>query len=183
MKESPDGAPNDDGKRWHSADLLPLVYEELRQVAEGRMRRESHATLSATSLVHEAYLRLTRGERSGMWVNKTHYFATAAETMRRILVDRARARMSEKRGGEFERADLSFSRIAGPEKDERLLAVSEALESLEQTDPKSATITKLRYFAGMSWEEISAALGVPERTLRRQWSYTRAWLKTRIEAD
>lgn len=147
------------------------------------MRNENRSTLSATSLVHEAYLRLARDERSGRWNNKAHYFAAAAETMRRILVDRARARVCEKRGGEFERIDISFSQIALPDKDERLLAVSEALESLEQSDPGSATVAKLRYFAGMSWEEISAAMEVPERTLRRQWSYTRAWLRTRIETD
>jgi|APTNR8051073442_1049403.scaffolds.fasta_scaffold14161_3 RNA polymerase sigma factor (TIGR02999 family) len=147
------------------------------------MQQEKNATLSATSLVHEAYLRLTREEQSGLWANKGHYFAAAAETMRRILIDRARARLCEKRGGDLDRTDLSFSQIAAPEKDERLLAVSEALESLEQSDPGSATLAKLRYFAGMSWEEISVALDVPERTLRRQWSYARAWLRTKIETD
>lgn len=183
VKELPDGPTEEDGKRRHSADLLPLVYDQLRCVAQSRMRQEKNSTLSATSLVHEAYLRMTREEHSGNWVNKAHYFAAAAETMRRILIDRARSRLCEKRGGDYERTDLSFSQVASPEKDERLIAVSDALDALEAADPDSALLAKLRYFAGMNWEEISTALGKPERTLRRQWSYARAWLRTRIESE
>ena len=176
----PENCGSSSGGPLRSSDLLPLVYEELRSVAHGKMRQDAAQTLSATSLVHEAWLRLSKGETSGRWANKQHFFAAAAEAMRRILIEQARTRQRLKRGGEMDRTDLSLSRIAAPEDDERLLAVHEALDEFESVDPDLAGLVKLRYFAGLTWEEISASLGIPERTLRRRWTYARAWLRERI---
>lgn len=144
------------------------------------MSRESGPqTLSATSLVHEAYLRVSKeGEDGGKaWSGRRHFFGAAAEAMRRILIERARSRQRIKRGGDQDRVDLSVSQIVSPAEDDQLLAVHEALEELEAADPESAELVKLRYFAGMSWEEISAATGTPNRTVRRRWTYAKSWLK------
>lgn len=163
-----------------AAEILPLVYDELRKLAEVRMNRESGPqTLSATSLVHEAYLRVAKDDEDGAkpWSSRRHFFSAAAEAMRRILIERARARRRIKRGGEHDRADLSISQIVSPAEDDQLLAVNDALDELQAADPDSAELVKLRYFAGMTWEEISAATGIPDRTVRRQWTYARSWLK------
>jgi len=161
-----------------SDDLLPQVYQELRRLAQNRLRQEGPQTLTATSLVHEAYLRLSPGELQ--WESPRHFFAAAAEAMRRILIDRARAKKQIKRGGDRQRQQLSDSQIIAPAEDEQLLLVDEALQQLENEDPESAELVKLRYFAGMTWEEISTAVGTPERTLRRRWTYARSWLQERL---
>ncbi|MEM7012658.1 MAG: ECF-type sigma factor [Verrucomicrobiota bacterium] len=166
-----------------SAELLPLVYQELRRLAQSKMNQEAGPqTLTATALVHEAYLRVSKEDLTGQWANQRHFFGAAAEAMRRILIDRARAKKQLKRGGDREQVELSESQIISPVKDDKLLAVDEALELLEKEDPESAELAKLRYFAGMTWEEISEALGVPDRTVRRRWTYTKAWLQQRIES-
>lgn len=163
-------------------DLLPLVYTELRRVAQNKMADEGgYQTMSATALVHEAYLRIANRKEQPQWQNQRQFFVAAAEAMRRILIDRARAKLQKKRGGNLERVELFESQIIEPTKDDDLLAVDEALEVFEKEDPESAELVKLRYFAGMTWEEISNALDTPERTLRRQWTYAKAWLQEHIE--
>ena len=168
-----------------SADLLPLVYRELRRLAQHKMQSEgTHGvqTLTATALVHEAYLRISKDDSgdSERWSSKRHSFGAAAEAMRRILIDRARAKKQLKRGGDRNRAEFVESAVIAPAQDDDLLAVDEALAELEAEDPDSAELVKLRYFAGMTWEEITEATGIPDRTIRRRWSYARAWLGARI---
>ena len=165
----------------NSAELLPLVYAELRKLAQFKMNQEAPQTLSATALVHEAYLRISNSDESGCWSSERHFFGAAAEAMRRILIDRARAKRRIKRGGEMERAEFAESQIVAAAEDDELLAVDEALTELESADPQAAELVKLRYFAGMTWTEISAATGTADRTLRRQWTYAKAWLKERIQ--
>jgi len=163
-------------------DLLPLVYDELRRAAQVKMANEGGVqTLSATALVHEAYLRISERKKTPQWENQRQFFGAAAEAMRRILIDRARAKLQIKRGGKQDRVELQESQIITPEKDDELLAVNEALEILESADPESAELVKLRYFAGMTWDEISKATGIPDRTLRRQWTYAKAWLQDHIK--
>lgn len=167
-----------------AAELLPLVYDELRRLAQFRMSQEVGArTLCATALVHEAYLRVTAHQESAQWASRRHFFGAAAEAMRRILIDRARVRRQIKHGGEHERTDLSLSQITAPAEDDQLLQVNEALDELEKVDADAAELVKLRYFAGMTWEEISTATGIPDRTLRRQWTYARSWLKEWINRN
>lgn len=164
-----------------SEALLLDVYDELRRLAHYRMSRESEAqTLSATALVHEAWLRIGKDDQTGRWANRRHFFGAAAEAMRRILIDRARARNQLKRGGGTDRTEWHESQVRAPAQDAQMLAVHEALAELEDTDPESAELVKLRYFAGMTWEEIADATGVPDRSLRRRWTYAKAWLRVRI---
>lgn len=164
-----------------SAELLPLVYQELRRVAQARIAHEGPQTLTATSLVHEAYMRISPG--NPCWDNPRHFFAAAAEAMRRILIERARARKQIKRGGDRLRQQISDSQIIAPADDEQLLLVDDALQQLEVEDPESAELVKLRYFVGMTWQEISDAVGIPERTLRRRWTYARSWLQERLGSE
>jgi RNA polymerase sigma factor (TIGR02999 family) len=163
----------DGGDPKAASDLLPLVYDELRQLAFQRMARERpDHTLDATALVHEAYLRLAGGQS---FANRGHFFAAAAEAMRRILVDRARVHAAQKRGGKRQRmplADLSHIQ----DTPDGMLAVDEALGRLEQEDQKKAEIVKLRFFAGLTMPEIALALGISLATTERSWSYARAWL-------
>ena len=175
-----------EGGGGDSSDLLPLVYQELRRLAQHKMQGEgSHGvqTLTATALVHEAYLRISKDEtgEKGRWSSKRHFFGAAAEAMRRILIDRARAKQQIKRGGDLDRVEFAESAVVAPVQDDDLLAVDEALAELEAEDPDSAELVKLRYFAGMTWAEITEATGIPDRTIRRQWSYARAWLGARIK--
>src|SRR5262245_35649611 len=142
-------------------DLLPLVYRELRRLAKQRLAREAPGqTLQATALVHEAYRRLVGGEEGSHWDSRGHFFAAAAEAMRRILVDNARRKRAEKHGGRRERQDLDDIDIAAPSPSEDLLALDEALAKLEASDPAKAQLVKLRYFAGLSEEDAGRALGV-----------------------
>jgi len=168
------------GDSQAAGDLLPLVYDELRKLAAARMAGESPGhTLDATGLVHEAYLRLAPGESAGTnFVNRAHFFAAAAEAMRRILVDRARAKATAKRGGDRQRIELD--RIPAPDANVDLLDLDVALTELELHDEQAARLVKLRYFAGLSHQEAADALGVTRRAADRLWALARAWLKQRL---
>jgi RNA polymerase sigma factor (TIGR02999 family) len=167
------------GDRKAAADLLPLVYEELRKLAAVRMAVESpDQTLQPTALVHEAYLRLIDVPR---WENRGHFFAAAAEAMRRILVDAARRKAAAKHGGEFARLELQPDLAAAPETREDLVALDDALDRLAGEDRLKAELVKLRYFAGLSLAEAAAALGLSERTAGRHWAFARAWLRRAVE--
>ena len=160
-----------------AADLLPLVYAELRKLAAARMAAEPAGhTLTATALVHEAYLRLVGGEQSQDWNGRGHFFAAAAEAMRRILVNRARDKGRLKRGGERRRVDLEglSDPAAAPADD--LLDLDDALDRLAAAYPPCAELVKLRFFAGLTLDEAAAALGLTRRTADRQWAFARAWL-------
>jgi RNA polymerase sigma factor (TIGR02999 family) len=159
--------------------LLPLIYDELRRLAAHQMAGQRPGqTLQATALVHEAYLRLVRqDERGGQhWDGRGHFFAAAAESMRRILIDRARQKQSLKRGGDQARTTWDESKVGDVAAPEEILAVDEALTKLSQEDPDLAKIVNLRYFAGMTVPETAAALGVSPSTIDRQWACARAWL-------
>jgi RNA polymerase sigma factor (TIGR02999 family) len=156
--------------------LLPAVYHELRQLAAQKLSRErSGQTLQATALVHEAYLRLV-GAGSQNWRSKTHFFAAAAEAMRRILIENARRKHRLKREGNRQRMDLEPEILAIEEPVEDVLALDEALTRLAEKDPPLAELVKLRYFAGLSIEQAAAVMEVSPRTAHRHWAYARAWL-------
>ncbi len=158
--------------------LLPLVYDELRRLASVRMAREAGAhTLQATALVHEAWLRLG-GDGQPQWENRAHFFAAAAEAMRRILIDCARRRRAARHGGGLRRVDVNDPALAIPAAgdDDEMLCVHEALGALARHDPRRAELVKLRYFAGLTLEEAAEVLGVAPATAKRDWAYARAWL-------
>jgi RNA polymerase sigma factor (TIGR02999 family) len=164
------------GDRQAAAELLPLVYAELRTLAAARMAHESPGhTLPPTALVHEAYLRLVGGDVARRWDGRGHFFAAAAEAMRRILIDHARMKAAEKRGGDRGRDELPDLPAAG--RDERLLALDEALTRLAAEDPVAARVVELRQFAGLGHEDVAAALGVTVYAARQKWAYARAWLR------
>lgn len=169
----------------HAAEqLLPLVYEELRKLAAARLGRESAGqTLDATSLVHEVYLRLVGADGDAAFANRAHFFAAAAEAMRRILVDRARRRGARKRGGGRRRADIHESAMAAPEDSPEILAVDEALAGLAAEDSKAAELVKLRYFVGLPIVEAAQILNIPPRSADRLWAYARAWLRRAISGS
>jgi RNA polymerase sigma factor (TIGR02999 family) len=157
--------------------LLPLVYEELRRLAAQKMAQERpDQTLQATALVHEAYLRLVDVEKAQRWDSRGHFFSAAAEAMRRILVDSARRKATEKRGGDFQRIDIDGLDIAVGSSPEQLLAIDEAIAQLVRLDPSAGGIVKLRCFAGLSVEQAAAALGISAKTAYRHWNFARAWL-------
>jgi RNA polymerase sigma factor (TIGR02999 family) len=157
--------------------LLPLVYDELRRLAAQKMAQEKPGqTLQATALVHEAYVRLVDRENAQDWDSRGHFFAAAAEAMRRILVDNARRRQSLKHGGGVEHNPIDDLAIASPEPDDKVLALSDALEKLSATDTAAAALVKLRYFGGLTAQDAAAALGMAERSAERLWVYARAWL-------
>jgi RNA polymerase sigma factor (TIGR02999 family) len=162
--------------------LLPLVYEELRRLAAQRLAHEKPGqTLDATALVHEAYLRLVDAEQPPHWNGRGHFFAAAAEAMRRILVDQARQKQSQRRGGGRRRQPLEQVDAAGPEPCHDLLALHEALERFEKVDRLKAELVKLRYFAGLSLPRAAEALGISETTADRYWAYARAWLHAELK--
>ena len=169
----------------HAAEqLLPLVYDALRQLAAQRLAQEKPGqTLQATALVHEAYLRLVGGQTVPSWDSRGHFFAAAAEAMRRILINRARDKKRAKRGGERRRVDLDRIEIALDTSDEQLLALDEALTQLALEDPDAARLVHLRFFAGLTQKDAAAALGLAPRTAARQWAYARAWLYARLRQD
>jgi RNA polymerase sigma factor (TIGR02999 family) len=161
--------------------LLPLVYDELRRLATQRLAREKPGqTLQATALVHEAYLRLVKGADPG-WNGRGHFFAAAAEAMRRILVEKARGKKTRRQGGEGHRVDLDGVEPVDAAASDDLLALSEALDRLAVEDPTAARLVSLRYFAGLTMTEVAEALGLPLRTAERNWTYARTWLHKTID--
>jgi RNA polymerase sigma factor (TIGR02999 family) len=164
--------------------LLPLVYDELRQLAAQRLAQEKPGqTLQATALVHEAYLRLVQGEQVPHWNSRGHFFAACAEAMRRILVDQARRKLSLRRGGNLQRRPIEDQEIEEPDPSVDLLAVHEALERFQGVDATAAQIVKLRYFAGLTIPQAAEALGISTSTADRSWAYARAWLHTALKQD
>lgn len=160
-----------------AADLLPLVYEQLRALAGRRMQQERpDQTLQATALVHEAYVRLVDTAKVQVWESRWHFFAAAAESMRRILVDNARRRRRLKHGGKLHRVDLDKVELTVSDPPDELIALDEALARLAEEHPEKAQLVNLRYFGGLSHEETAQAMGISTSTADRHWSYARAWL-------
>lgn len=174
------------GDRQAAADLLPLVYDELRKLAQARMAAEPPGvSIQATALVHEAYLRLIGGEEAREWDGRGHFFAAAAEAMRRILVDAARRRKRLKHGGGLDRVELDEEveddlAIQTPETREDLVALDAALTKFQEEDPEAAQLVKLRYFVGMSMSEAATVLGISQRSAERTWTFAKAWLHREI---
>ncbi len=173
--------------KWASGDqeaaeqVLPRVYEELRRIAARQLRQERDAhTLQATAIVHEAYLRLV-GQAGLEWPSRAHFFAFAAHLIRRILVDYARIRNRAKRGGEFEKVTLLEAADLALEKSPDLVALDEALSGLEKVDPRKATVVELKFFAGLTLEEIAVELGISTETVSREWRRARAWLYNALQ--
>ena len=172
------------GEPCAAEQLLPLVYDELRTLAAQRLAQEAPGqTLQATALVHEAYLRLVDVGRAQHWNSRRHFFAAAAEAMRRILVERARSRGSLKRGGRRERLDLDHLTVAAPECPDDLLALDEALTRLAAAEPQAAELVHLRHFAGQTMGEAADLLGLSLRSTHRLWAYAKAWLVQELERD
>ena len=162
--------------------LLPAVYEELRQMADRKLLSESPGhTLQATALVHEAYLRLVDSD-DGKWPSRTYFFGAAAEAMRRILVEHARKKRSKKRGGDRNRVDFMSADVMADESPDDLIAMDEALTKLSETDHMKAELIKLRFFAGLNFEQAAELLDISPATARRYWNYARAWLYGRIRS-
>lgn len=163
--------------------LLPLVYDELRKLAASKMASENPGqTLQPTALVHEAWLRLT-GDENRRWNDRTHFFAAAAEAMRRILVDNARRKRAQRHGGGQQRVEAVDIAAASAPNDDQLLAVNEALEKFSALDKQKSELVKLRYFVGMTIEEAAEVLGISAPTAKRHWAYARAWLAEEIRAQ
>jgi len=161
--------------------LLPLVYDELRRLAAQKLAGEKPGqTLQATALVHEAYVRLVGGAADRRWEGRGHFFAAAAEAMRRILIDRARHKSSRKAGGGRRRVDLNEIELTLDEPDPELLALDDALRELERKDPRKAEVVKLRFFAWLTTAQAATALGVSTSTAENDWAYARSWLRLRM---
>ena len=170
-----------DGKA--AEELLPLVYEELRKLAAARMAQEqSGQTLQATALVHEAWLRLVHSPDQS-WENRAHFFSAAAEAMRRILVENARRKSRLKRGGGQERVGLEQLELAETTPDEKVLLINEALEKLEKADSQKARVVVLKFFGGLTNQEVAVNLNLTERTVERHWAYAKAWLFREIRKE
>ncbi len=174
-----------DGDKLAAADLLPLVYAELRRLAAARMAQQSPGqTLQPTDLVHEAYVKLVGAHDAARWVGREHFFAAAAEAMRHILIDHARRRNAAKRGGGAVRVDLRDGPATNDEHpDETLFAVDEAVRKLEKVDASASQLVKLRYFVGLTIPQAAEAMNISPRSADRLWAYARAWLKVAIDAD
>src|SRR5438067_5908986 len=178
----PTPSPAATGDSRAAGELLPLVYDELRKLAAQKLAREpAGQTLQPTALVHEAYLRLVGEDEEQHWDSRGHFFAAAAEAMRRILVEIARQKASLKRGGDRHRLDVVDSLPAAPEPREDLVALDAALTKLAETDKQAAELVQLRYFAGLPIRDIAEILGVSPRTADRLWAYAKAWLHQEIE--
>lgn len=166
-----------EGDGLASEQLLPMIYEELRSLAASKLAQESPGqTLEATALVHEAYVRLVNSEVEQKWNHRGHFFAAAAEAMRRILVEKARRKQRVKHGGENQRVELDDERLVCSIPSEQIVALDEALERFGQEEPEKAQLVKLRFFAGLSIEETAEVLGISRATAARHWTYARAWL-------
>ena len=164
-----------------AADLLPLVYDELRRLAAARLAREKPGqTVQATALVHDAYVRLVGSDPDRDWNGRGHFFAAAAEAMRRILVENARRKQAEKHGGGRQRRELDADALVAPVPDMDLVALDAALSRLAELDPLKARLVELRYFAGMTGDEAAAVLGISASAADRLWVYTRAWLRREL---
>jgi RNA polymerase sigma-70 factor (ECF subfamily) len=171
------------GDKRAADKLLPLVYDEFRALARHYLAQERHNhTLQPTALVHEAYMKLVDQTRVD-WQGKSHFFAVAAQAMRRILVDHARAHQRDKRGGGRARVVLDEAVALSPQKDEDVLALDEALERLGALDPRQAKVVELRFFGGLSVDEVAEALGVSKRTVEGDWTFARAWLSRELRND
>ena len=171
------------GEAQAAHELLPLVYAELRKLAAARMAVEGgSSTLQPTALVHEAWLRLVGPEQQS-WKNRGHFFAAAAEAMRRILIDRARRKQALKRGAGAKRLDLDRVDVAVEADEDSLLQVNEALEKLTSVDPQCAQLIKLRFFVGLNYTEAAEALGISERSAKRFWTFGRAWLYRELSRE
>lgn len=173
------------GDRQAAGQLLPIVYQELRRLASKKMVHEKAGhTLQPTALVHEAFLRLIGGQDKQQWDGRIHFFAAAAESMRRILVESARKRNAGKRGGDLQRQELSDGdAIHCPEDAATLLSLDDALAKLAAEDANLASLVELRYFTGLSIDETAAVLGVSARTVKRNWTYARAWLRREMDSE
>jgi RNA polymerase sigma factor (TIGR02999 family) len=171
------------GEAKAADELLPLVYDELRRLAAFKMARETPGqTLQPTALVHEAWLRISNDPKA-QWDGRGHFFAAAAEAMRRILIDRARRKHAARHGGGSEHANVDEVDIAAPAEEDELLAVNEALNRFSAVDAKKAELVKLRYFIGLTIEEAATVLGISEPTAKRWWAYARAWLFREIKSS
>ena len=169
------------GQSQAAEQLLPLVYQELRQLAAARMAQESSGhTLQATALVHEAWVRLTKGADQ-KWAGRAHFFAAASEAMRRILIESARRKSRIKNGGKLVRMEIEDLDLAAASPDEMILLVDEALEQFKQQDPEKGKIVVMKFFGGLTSQEVADSLGVTERTVERQWAYAKAWLFREIQ--
>ena len=172
------------GDAGAAEQLLPLVYEELRKLAAAKMAQEKPGqTLQATALVHEAYIRLVDTEKAQHWNSRGHFFAAAAEAMRRILINRAREKGRLKHGGDRNRLDFDGLEIAVNDPSEEVLVLDDILEKLATEDPQSARLLKLRFFAGLTMEQAASALGMSRRTAYRCWAFARAWLYEHMDHD
>ena len=173
-----------DGDASAAEQLLPLVYDELRKLAASKLADEKPGqTLQGTALVHEAYIRLVDVEKAQKWNSRGHFFAAAAEAMRRILVDRAREKLTLKRGGNMVHEEVDPQQISDAAAPEEIMAVHDALDALAGEDPLCAELVKLQYFAGFSIEETAEALNISRATAYRIWTYARAWLKASLQDD
>lgn len=172
----------ENGDATAASELLPLVYDELRKLSRQKLAQENPGqTLDATGLVHEAYLRLVDVPNVQQWDNRGHFFAAAAEAMRRILIENARRKAAAKRGGGWKRAKLDAEEIAATTDQHDLLEFDEALSKLSQVDQVAAELVKLRYFAGLSVEQTAQILGISTRTAYYTWAYARSWLRCEIQ--
>jgi RNA polymerase sigma factor (TIGR02999 family) len=172
------------GNHQEAHQLLPLVYAELRRVAaQLLMREKAGQTLQPTALVHEAYLRLVDQEHAQCWESRRHFFAAAAEAMRRILIENARRKQRVKHGGGFQRAEVELDHWVNEQPVEDLEALDEAMNDLSAEEPEKADLVKLRYFAGFTLEESAEMLGISRATAARHWAYARAWLYDRIKGE
>jgi RNA polymerase sigma factor (TIGR02999 family) len=169
----------------HAAEqLLPLVYEKLRKLAAQKLAQEQPGqTVQATALVHEAYLRLVDTDKEQRWNGRGHFFAAAAESMRRILVEKARHKQRVKHGGQNHRVEMDDERLVCSVPADQILAVDEALERFAQEEPEKAQLVKLRFFGGLRIEEAAETLGISRATASRHWTYARAWLRDALSAD
>jgi RNA polymerase sigma factor (TIGR02999 family) len=167
-----------------AAQLLALVYDELRQLAAQKMAQEKPGqTLQATALVHEAYLRLVDVEEAQHWNSRGHFFAAAAEAMRRILIERARSKAREKHGGDWQRVNFEELDVTTSVSPDQLVALDDALARLAALDPLAGELVKLRYFAGLALDQAAASVGVSTATAYRHWAYARAWLRNELLED
>lgn len=172
-----------DGDQKAAEALIPVVYGELRKLAAWRLKNEPAAhSLQATALVHEAYLKLSPGKQQ--WDGRRHFFAAAAEAMRRILIDRARRRKAVRHGGEMRRTEWMEDDIAMPDhEDDEILGIHEVLDRFAESEPRKAEVVKLRYFVGMTLEETAEALGISVPTAKRDWTFSRAWLYRELNRE